>query len=84
MVLLGRIPKKISYNGIKKRGNPYKEILEADDKIAVLFGITGIPETFIVNSEQKIIHHIRGSITKDIMEEEILPFFSKNMDYNNS
>ena len=48
-------------------GNPYYDVLlDKKGKIAIDWGVYGIPETFIINSEGIIIHRQAGPITKDI------------------
>lgn len=50
---------------LKKLGNPYSNIaIDAKGKIAIDWGVYGIPETFIINSEGIIKYRHVGPITK--------------------
>ena len=55
---------------LEQNGNPYDVVgLDSQGKYGILMGVTGIPETFVVNKEGKIIKHIRGTIgVQDIAE----------------
>ena len=55
-------------------GNPYSFVgLDEDGKIALEFGVFGLPETFIVNNYGKIIFKHIGPLTKNIIKNEIEP-----------
>ena len=48
---------------LSEYGNPYKLILvDGDGKNSINFGAYGVPETFIYNSEKKLIKKIVGPI----------------------
>ena len=52
---------------LKNLGNPYSDVpLDKDGRIAIDWGVYGIPETFIVNSKGIIKYRHVGPITKDI------------------
>jgi len=55
---------------LKKLGNPYSNIaIDKDGKIAIDWGVYGIPETFIVNSNGIIRYRHVGPITKKTYEK---------------
>jgi cytochrome c biogenesis protein CcmG/thiol:disulfide interchange protein DsbE len=57
-------------------GDPYSFVgLDQDGKIAFEFGVFGLPETFIINKEGKIIFKHTGPLTKDIIYNEISKLF---------
>ena len=59
---------------LKEAGNPYNFVgVDSDGLIALEFGVFGLPETFIINEDGKIIYKIMGPITKDILNKEIEP-----------
>mgnify|MGYP000005615697 FL=1 len=61
---------------LKEEGNPYSFVgLDQDGKIAFEFGVFGLPETFIVNSDGKIIFKHTGPLTKEIIKNEITKLF---------
>jgi cytochrome c biogenesis protein CcmG/thiol:disulfide interchange protein DsbE len=57
-------------NFINKFGNPYSQILvDYDGALSVEFGAYGVPETFIIDKNKKIIKKFIGPINKEIVEE---------------
>ena len=55
---------------LKKLGNPYSEVVEDNKgKIAIDWGVYGIPETFIVNSKGIIKYRHIGPVTKEIYKK---------------
>ncbi|MDC6448003.1 DsbE family thiol:disulfide interchange protein [Alphaproteobacteria bacterium] len=61
---------------LKNNGNPYSFVgLDLNGKIAFEFGVFGLPETFIVNSEGQIIFKHTGPLTNEIIDNEITKLF---------
>ena len=61
-------------NYLQSEGNPYSFVgVDNDGTIALEFGVFGLPETFLINSEGKIIYKHTGPLTKDIINEDIKP-----------
>ena len=55
---------------LKDLGNPYKEVLiDKNGKIAIDWGVYGIPETFVINSNGIIKYRHVGPITKKIYKK---------------
>ena len=55
---------------INKLGNPYSQIIIDDDgTLSVEFGAYGVPETFMIDKNKKIIKKFVGPINKEIVEE---------------
>jgi len=55
---------------LKDLGNPYKDILiDKNGKIAIDWGVYGIPETFIINSNGIIKYRHVGPITNKIYKQ---------------
>ena len=62
-------PKK-AIRWLKELGNPYADVaVDKSGRIAIDWGVYGIPETFIVNSEGIIKHRLVGPITKKIYKK---------------
>ena len=50
---------------LEKLGNPYSEVLlDKNGNIGIDWGVYGIPETFVINSEGIIKYRHVGAITK--------------------
>ena len=55
-------------------GNPYDFVgVDSDGLIALEFGVFGLPETYLINEDGKIVYKFMGPITKDILKNEIEP-----------
>ena len=55
---------------LKELGNPYAEVaLDKNGRIAIDWGVYGIPETFIVNSKRIIKYRHVGPVTKKIYKK---------------
>ena len=61
---------KSPYLYVKNLGNPYSDILvDKNGRIAIDWGVYGIPETFVVNSKGIIKYRHVGQITKKIYKK---------------
>ena len=57
-------------NFINELGNPYSQIIiDNEGTLSVEFGAYGVPETFIIDKDKKIIKKIIGPINQKIVEE---------------
>ena len=55
---------------INELGNPYMQILiDKDGTLAIEFGAYGVPETFLIDKNKKIVKRFIGPINKEILEE---------------
>jgi cytochrome c biogenesis protein CcmG, thiol:disulfide interchange protein DsbE len=55
---------------INELGNPYSQILiDEDGTLAVEFGAYGVPETFIIDKNKKIIKKFIGPLTLDLSKK---------------
>ena len=55
---------------INELGNPYSQILiDKDGTLSIEFGAYGVPETFLIDKNKKIIRKFIGPINKKIVEE---------------
>ena len=61
---------------LSEEGNPYSFVgLDQDGRIALEFGVFGLPETFIINKEGKIVFKQMGPLTENILNDEISKLF---------
>ena len=57
-----------------EEGNPYNFVgIDSDGLIALDFGVFGLPETYLVNENGKIIYKFMGPLTKEIIKNDIEP-----------
>lgn len=59
------------------RGNPYRKIGEdASGRAGIDFGISGVPETFVIDGEGRILYKHIGPIQERDLQETILPILA--------
>ena len=52
---------------LKDDGNPYDFVgVDTDGLIAMDFGVFGLPETFLINEDGKIIYKFMGPLTEKL------------------
>jgi cytochrome c biogenesis protein CcmG, thiol:disulfide interchange protein DsbE len=55
-------------------GNPFAKIdADHDGRTAIDWGVTGVPETFVVDGSGVIRVHYAGPLTEDVIAKEIMP-----------
>src|SRR3546814_1897837 len=52
-------------------GNPYRRIGADPGRAAVEWGVTGVPETFIIDGEGRIRYHHRGPLVPEVIERDV-------------
>ncbi len=58
-------------------GNPYARIGADPGRAAVEWGVTGVPETFIIDGEGRIRYHHRGPLVPDVIEQQVRPLLEE-------
>lgn len=59
---------------IGRYGNPYAAVgVDADGRAAIEWGVYGMPETFIVDGEGRIVWKHVGPITPEALQAQIMP-----------
>ncbi len=59
---------------LKKHGNPYDRIgFDPDSRVAIDFGVTGAPETFVIDKAGVIRYKWSGPITEAVWRDILLP-----------
>ena len=62
--------KKSAINWLNKLGNPYSNIpIDKDGRVAIEWGVYGIPETFLINSKGVIKYKHIGPVTEKIYKK---------------
>lgn len=63
---------------LKTLGNPFQETLsDYPGRVTINFGISGIPETFLINRQGKIVFRYAGPLNQAIIQEKLLPLWEK-------
>ncbi len=64
---------------IEQQGNPYDEILfDENGRLGIDLGVTGAPETFAINAENRIVFRKVGVISEGIWINQIQPALAKS------
>ena len=62
------------------KGDPYAKVgLDPDNRAGIDWGVYGVPETFIVRGDGKLIFKLVGPMSADTLESEIKPQILKAM-----
>lgn len=63
---------------IRRLGDPYEKIgFDPDGSVGIDWGATGAPETFLVDSDGRILHKHSYPMTPDVWQSEFLPLIEK-------
>ena len=55
---------------LRQLGNPFKAVaLDPDGQGGLDFGLTGVPETFVISADGQILRHVRGVLTPETVDE---------------
>lgn len=59
-------------------GNPYARIgADGDGRAGIDWGITGVPETYVVDAQGIVVWKIGGPLTPDVVSGELLPLLAR-------
>jgi cytochrome c biogenesis protein CcmG/thiol:disulfide interchange protein DsbE len=59
---------------LRQQGDPYQTIaVDHDGSEAIMWGVYGAPETFLVNPQGIVVYKYIGPITQDAWQQQILP-----------
>ena len=60
-------------------GNPYAKVgSDASGRVAIDFGVYGVPETYVVTGDGKIAYRHVGPLTEKAINEKILPLLTRS------
>jgi cytochrome c biogenesis protein CcmG, thiol:disulfide interchange protein DsbE len=62
---------------IAELGNPYNRIGADDGRVAIDWGVYGVPETFVIDRDARIRYKHVGPLTQADLEQKILPLIAK-------
>ena len=63
---------------LQRLGNPYSATLvDADGRVAIDYGVYGVPETFVVDKTGTIRFKHIGPLTPDVVAEKLVPLLRK-------
>jgi cytochrome c biogenesis protein CcmG/thiol:disulfide interchange protein DsbE len=63
---------------LTRGGNPFDAVgADASGRVGIDWGLTGVPETFVVDGSGKIVFKLIGPITNDNIESKLMPAINK-------
>ena len=63
---------------LDRMGNPYARTgADIDGRVAIDWGVYGVPETYVVGADGRIAYKQIGPVTEDILKRTILPLVAK-------
>jgi len=65
-------------NWLEQLGDPYTRTgADRDGRVAIDWGVYGVPETFVIDGNGRIAYKHIGAITPEVLKEKILPLIEK-------
>ena len=65
-------------NWLRQLGNPYTATLvDADGRVGIDYGVYGVPETFVVDTQGTIRYKQIGPLTPEVIEKKIVPLLKE-------
>ncbi len=59
-------------------GDPYTRTgADLDGRVSIDWGVYGVPETFVVDPDGRIVHKHIGAVTVDVLDQSILPMIER-------
>lgn len=63
---------------LKRLGDPFARIgVDRDGRTGIEWGVYGVPETFVVTGDGKIVYKTISALTRETIETEILPLLTE-------
>lgn len=55
---------------LNRMGNPFAAVaLDPEGKGGLDFGLTGVPETFVIGADGRVVRHVRGVLSPETVDE---------------
>jgi cytochrome c biogenesis protein CcmG, thiol:disulfide interchange protein DsbE len=65
-------------NLLSRTGDPYRDIgMDYNGRVAIDFGVSGAPETFVLDRDGLIRKHFWGPLTEERVEKELMPLLKE-------
>jgi cytochrome c biogenesis protein CcmG/thiol:disulfide interchange protein DsbE len=59
-------------------GNPFAHVgADSNGRVAIDFGVYGVPETYVIGGDGKIAYRHVGPLTEDVIKERLLPLLQQ-------
>lgn len=59
---------------LQRVGNPYQaSALDTDGRVGMDYGVQGVPETFVIDTEGRIRYRHKGPVTAEVWRDQLIP-----------
>jgi len=73
-----QLARERSLKFLQKSGDPYQQsVMDLDGRVAIDYGVYGVPETYIIDKEGVIRYKRVGPVTPEVLKETILPLIQQ-------
>lgn len=73
-----QLARERSLKFLQKSGDPYQQsVMDLDGRVAIDYGVYGVPETYIIDKEGVIRYKRVGPVTPEVLKETILPLIQR-------
>jgi DsbE subfamily thiol:disulfide oxidoreductase len=63
---------------LSELGNPYSQVVvDQSGRTAIDFGLTGVPETYLVDRDGVIRFHLAGPLSEDVIANQLKPLIAE-------
>ena len=62
---------------LQELGNPYEGVSSIDGRQSLEWGVFGVPETFLLDGNGKILYRATGPITQRVIREKLIPVMNR-------
>ena len=62
---------------LQELGNPYDGVSSIDGRQSLEWGVYGVPETFLLDRNGKILYRATGPITQRVIREQLIPIMNE-------
>ena len=62
---------------LARHGNPYVRLARDPGRVAIDWGVTGVPETYLVDARAVVRWHFAGPLSPEIVAHELQPLLRK-------
>ena len=74
-----RDDRRAAIEWLSRLGNPYvSSAFDADSSVAIDWGVTGAPETFLIGSDGTILHRHISPLTRRVWQSDFLPLLREH------
>ncbi len=56
---------------LQKYGITYTNVVDPNSSVAINYGVTGVPETFFINSHGVVVRRVMGELTEQMLQSNI-------------